>query len=47
MKEEEKKMKEEEKEEVEKIPHICESIGLLPLWGRCPKRKKKVEKKHF
>ena len=31
-KEEEKKKKEEEK-----IPHMCESIGHRPLWGRCPK----------
>ena len=29
------KKKEEEKEE--KIPHMCESIGHRPLWGRCPK----------
>ena len=28
--------KEEKKEE--KIPHIYESIGHLPLWGRCPIR---------
>ena len=32
----EKKEKKEEKEE-EKIPHMCESIGHRPLWGRCPK----------
>ena len=32
MKEKEKK---EEKEE-EKIPHMCESIGHRPFWGRCP-----------
>ena len=25
-----------EKEEKEKIPHMCESIGHRPLWGRCP-----------
>ena len=25
------------KEEKEKIPHLCESIGYLPLLGRCPK----------
>ena len=31
-----KKEKEEEKEEREKIPHLCESIGHRPLWGRCP-----------
>ena len=31
----------EEKEEKEKIPHMCESIGHRPLWGRCPKRTKK------
>ena len=30
--------KEEKKEkEEEKIPHMCESIGHRPLWGRCPK----------
>ena len=29
---------EEEKEKKEeKIPHMCESIGHRPLWGRCPK----------
>ena len=22
----------------EKIPHMCESIGRRPLWGRCPKK---------
>ena len=27
---------EEEKEEKEKIPHMCESIGHRPLRGRCP-----------
>ena len=27
--------KEKEKEE-EKIPHMYESIGHRPLWGRCP-----------
>ena len=27
---------EEEKEEKEKIPHMCESIGHRPLQGRCP-----------
>ena len=26
----------EEKEKEEKIPHVCESIGHRPLWGRCP-----------
>ena len=31
----EEKEKEEKKEE-EKIPHMCESIGHRPLWGRCP-----------
>ena len=25
-----------EKEEEEKIPHMCESIGHRPLRGRCP-----------
>ena len=29
------KEEEEEKKE-EKIPHMCESIGHQPLWGRCP-----------
>ena len=33
------KKKEKEKEKKEKIPHLCESIGHRPLWGRCPKRK--------
>ena len=28
---------EEEKEEVDEILHVFESIGHLPLWGRCPK----------
>ena len=28
---------EEEEEKEEKIPHMCESIGHRPLWGRCPK----------
>ena len=28
----------EDKEEEEKIPHICESIGHRPLQGRYPKR---------
>ena len=28
----------EEEEKEEKIPHMCESIGHRPLWGRCPKR---------
>ena len=27
------------KEEEEKIPDMCESIGHLPLRGRCPKRR--------
>ena len=27
---------EKEKEEEEKIPHMCESIGHRPLRGRCP-----------
>ena len=36
---------EEEKEEKkeEKIPHMCESIGHRPLWGRCPNRKEGKE----
>ena len=34
---EEKKEEEKEKEKEEKIPHMCESIGHRPLWGRCPK----------
>ena len=25
-----------EEEREEKIPHMCESIGHRPLWGRCP-----------
>ena len=25
----------------EKIPHMCESIGHQPLWGRYPKRARK------
>ena len=29
---------EKKEEEEEKIPHMCESIGHRPLWGRCPKR---------
>ena len=29
--------KKEKKKEEEKIPHMCESIGHRPLWGRCPK----------
>ena len=33
---EEEEEEEEEKME-EKIPHMCESIGHRPLWGRCPK----------
>ena len=28
--------KEKKEEEEEKIPHMCESIGHRPLWGRCP-----------
>ena len=28
--------KEEKEEEKEKTPHMCESIGHRPLWGRCP-----------
>ena len=30
---------EKEKEEEEKISHMCESIGHRPLRGRCPKAK--------
>ena len=30
--------KEKEKEKEEKIPHMCESMGHRPLWGRCPKK---------
>ena len=30
------KEKKEEEEKTEKIPHMCESIGHRPLWGRCP-----------
>ena len=29
-------VEEKEEEEEEKIPHMCESIGHRPLWGRCP-----------
>ena len=29
-------VEEKEKEEEEKIPHMCESIGHGPLQGRCP-----------
>ena len=32
------KEEKEKEEEEEKIPHMCESIGHRPLWGRCPKR---------
>ena len=32
----------EEKEEEEKIPHMCESIGHQPLRGRCPKAGQRV-----
>ena len=31
--------KKKEKEEEEKIPHMCGSIGHKPLWGRCLKGK--------
>ena len=31
--------KEKKEEKEEKIPHMCESIGHPPLWGRCPKRR--------
>ena len=31
------KEKEEKKNEEEKIPHMCESIGHRPFWSRCPK----------
>ena len=37
------KEEEEMKEKEEKIPHICESIGHRPLWGRCPKREEGQE----
>ena len=33
--------KEKEKEEKEEKFALCESIGHLPLWGRCPKWRKK------
>ena len=36
-KKEKKKKKKKKEKEKEKIPHMCESIGLRPLWGRCPK----------
>ena len=32
-----KEEKEEKEEEEEKIPHMCESKGHRPLWGRCQK----------
>ena len=35
----------EEKEEEEKFPHMCESIGHRPLWGPCPKKGKGKRKK--
>ena len=35
----EKKKKVEKKEEKEKIPFMCESIGHPSLWARCPKTK--------
>ena len=35
--EEEVEEEEEEEEKKEKIPHMCESIGHRPLWGRFPK----------
>ena len=41
----EEEEKEEEKEKEEKIPHMCKSIGHRPLWGRCPKRREKEERK--
>ena len=31
---------EKKEEEKEKTPHMCESIGHRPLWGRCPKSTK-------
>ena len=31
----EKKEEKEEEKKKEKIPHMCESIGHRPLWGRC------------
>ena len=34
----EKEKEKEEEEEEEKIPHMCESIGHRPLWGRFPTR---------
>ena len=37
--------KEEKEEKKEKNPHICESIGHRPLWGRYPKMKKEKKKK--
>ena len=35
--------KKKEKEKKEKIPHMCESIGHRPLWGRCPKKREKSQ----
>ena len=37
-----KKKKEETKEEKEKIPHMCESIGYRPLRGCCPKTTRNI-----
>ena len=34
----EKKEEEKEEKKKEKIPYMCERIGLQPLWGRFPKR---------
>ena len=34
----EEEEEEKEKKEEELIPHMCESIGHRPLWGRCPKK---------
>ena len=35
---------EKEEEEEEKIPHMCESIGHQPLWGRCPKIERRIDR---
>ena len=33
-------MEKKEEKKKEKTPHMCESIGHRPLWGRCPKSTK-------
>ena len=36
-------LKKKEEEKKEKIPHMCESIGHRPLWGRCPKKGETIQ----